>query len=184
MVRRQTARELLVDSFKELGRAHPLSEVTVQRIAENAGLSKRTFYNYFADKYDLITWLFESNAEAAYALLAEGESYRDFLLHVLDMFLDDAALYTNILRNATGFDSYVHMLCRANMRMVNRLLAERGVELTERDRFTIKFALDAGVYAAAEWVESGMVLDKEVFATWVSESLPAQVENILFVNDL
>ncbi|MGI6217437.1 MAG: TetR/AcrR family transcriptional regulator [Coriobacteriales bacterium] len=56
MVERMKTRELLVESLFELTEEIPLDKVTVKMITDNCHLTKRTFYNYFHDKFELVEY--------------------------------------------------------------------------------------------------------------------------------
>lgn len=71
MVKRLTTKELFAESLMELLEVQPLTKITVGSIAKNCGMSSRTFYNNFLDKYDLINWIYVHRIEAAYEELGE-----------------------------------------------------------------------------------------------------------------
>ena len=64
MVKKKTAKELLGESFEELLKSKSFEKITINEIAENCGVGRRTFYNNFIDKYDLATWLYIRQLEA------------------------------------------------------------------------------------------------------------------------
>lgn len=54
----------LVDAFKRLVMVKKISKITVADIADEAQLSKQTFYNHFLDKEDLVKWYCTSHLDA------------------------------------------------------------------------------------------------------------------------
>ena len=48
----------IAEAMKRLMRATPIEKITTDRILENAGVSRRSFYRYFKDKYDLLEWIY------------------------------------------------------------------------------------------------------------------------------
>lgn len=58
MEKKKSTKELLKESVIELVEKMPVNKVTVEMICENCGVSQRTFYNYFKDKYELISWVY------------------------------------------------------------------------------------------------------------------------------
>ncbi len=180
MAHRQTIEELIAESLRELGREVDFGDITVARIAENAGVSKRTFYNHFQDKYALVAWIFERNNEEALAAMSEGDTFRDFLKIVFDMFADDSAFYVNILRHSKGLDSYVRILAQSSERILNRYFQAKGKVLTDKERFTVRFAFAASMHAGVDWVEQGMPFSKETLAEWIADSLPSVVDELVF----
>ena len=48
----------IAEAMKRLMREMPIEKITTDRILENAGVSRRSFYRYFKDKYDLLEWIY------------------------------------------------------------------------------------------------------------------------------
>src|SRR5919197_3583520 len=55
---REEAEREILDAAAELLRERPLHEVTVSAIMEQTTLSRKSFYVYFRDRYELLTRLF------------------------------------------------------------------------------------------------------------------------------
>lgn len=59
MVRRNVEAKLsLAESFAELAEVMPLERITVNMVVDQLGKHRKTFYYHFADKNQLIVWLF------------------------------------------------------------------------------------------------------------------------------
>lgn len=69
MQRKMSTKERLMASFLELLEDKSLQDISVADIYTNAGVSKRSFYNHFSDKFDLMGY--------AYRVLVEQQWYRD-----------------------------------------------------------------------------------------------------------
>lgn len=69
MGRRLSTKEHIMEAFLKLLEGKNLMDISVSEIAELAGVSKRSFYNHFVDKYDLMGY--------AYRVLVERQWYRD-----------------------------------------------------------------------------------------------------------
>lgn len=48
----------IADAMKQLMRTTPIEKITINQILEKAGVSRRSFYRYFKDKYDLVEWIY------------------------------------------------------------------------------------------------------------------------------
>ena len=69
MGRRLSTKEHIMEAFLKLLEDKNLMDISVSEIAEPAGVSKRSFYNHFVDKYDLMGY--------AYRVLVEQQWYRE-----------------------------------------------------------------------------------------------------------
>lgn len=56
-IKKEITKELLVESFHELLLTHDFDKITIKMITDEAGVIRPTFYYYFQDKYDLLSWL-------------------------------------------------------------------------------------------------------------------------------
>ena len=56
MIERKSTKALILSSLYDLLRENPYEKVTVSAIVKNCGISQRTFYHHFKDKYDLMEW--------------------------------------------------------------------------------------------------------------------------------
>lgn len=48
----------IAEAMKQLMRSTPIEKITTDQILKNAGVSRRSFYRYFKDKYDLVEWIY------------------------------------------------------------------------------------------------------------------------------
>lgn len=79
----KTTKRDLSNSLKTLLLKKPLNKVTVEDIASDCGVSRMTFYYYFADIYDLVEWTCQEEARKA---LAENRTYNTWQVGFLDKF--------------------------------------------------------------------------------------------------
>ena len=77
--------ELFLDAARELMNTNA-TDFTVQEVVERSGQSLRTFYQYFAGKYELLLALFEESIEGAAARLEEVVATHDDPLDRLHIF--------------------------------------------------------------------------------------------------
>jgi probable dihydroxyacetone kinase regulator len=71
--KRELTRRLIASAFKTLVMQHPFEKITIKMIADEAGMIRPTFYNYFQDKYELAEWIFtEEIAKEVRLLLGRG----------------------------------------------------------------------------------------------------------------
>lgn len=88
MVKKKTAKELLGESFEELLKSKPFEKITINEIAENCGVGRRTFYNNFIDKYDLATWLYIRQLNA-FVEERDQAQLADFIRHSTEVVSKD-----------------------------------------------------------------------------------------------
>lgn len=53
-------KEILAEGLLKLCETTPLNTITIQQLLNQTGVSRQTFYNHFADKNDLIQYIYLS----------------------------------------------------------------------------------------------------------------------------
>ena len=60
MAQADIIRGILASSLKKSLEKESIEKVTIEQICEHATISRTSFYRYFQDKYELLTWIIES----------------------------------------------------------------------------------------------------------------------------
>lgn len=97
MVQRMSTKELFAESILELIQTTPLQKITVGAIASNCGMTSRSFYNHFLDKYDLVNWIFINQVEQAYAQLGATLTWKELLIHLIHIMEERKSFYKSVL---------------------------------------------------------------------------------------
>lgn len=120
MIAKKSSKELLRESAIELFSRNPVDRVTVNMLCENCGISQRTFYNHFRDKYDLISWVYTSVNEDLIARLGPEFTLHSSLAALVGDIIENSSFYANIIRY-TGQNSFrlsVYQPLRDTMRRI------------------------------------------------------------------
>ncbi len=118
----------IADAALDVLRQHGYEAMTIERVAEQAGISKGSVYNYFRNKQELVAYLFQRLIEPAVAeseqLMAEPLGASQKLEAMLRMWFD----YFSRHRSVFDFlfrDVAVRELCRTSWRSKNDLALGR-----------------------------------------------------------
>ena len=98
----EATRREFIQAFCEYYRERPIEKITVKEIAENAGYSRVTFYNYFNDPYDLLNQIeeeFISNFTKSISDNIEQDRLLDNFLYTFEKLINENEMYSQILLN-------------------------------------------------------------------------------------
>jgi probable dihydroxyacetone kinase regulator len=87
----------LAQSLKALMNTLPLERISVGDIVEQAGLGRNTFYYHFQDKYDLVNWIFETEAACLISKKVTKDNWNAYFKEIEDYFHANCAFYCNAL---------------------------------------------------------------------------------------
>ena len=99
----------LIESFKELAKRIPIEKITIQEIAEGAGVIRPTFYNHFQDKYQLLEYIFKSEVIMPVKPLIQNDMLDDAVVLIFVRMLEDKEFYGRVyrLQGQNSFESIV-----------------------------------------------------------------------------
>lgn len=152
---RKKTETLLCIAFMELLRKYPFPKITIQKIAQECGVNRQTFYYYFDNIYDLMTKAFE------YELIRESrvdedQSWEAVMERFLYWMKDNRIIIKNMLINVES--SYMRRaIYPVIMRSMNS--ACRPKQVTENKNedsndFVRHFLVIGITQYVLEWVES------------------------------
>ena len=165
-------RVILEAAVHEFSRV-PYSAASINQIIKEAGISRGSFYTYFADKDDLMQ----------YMLRGFRDSFQDKVIEALKKEEGNPfAVPVNLLKavmkkgeNGLGYKMYKNILSDLNMVNQNYLFGIRGVWLQDEDyqEFCRRFygGIDKNTYAIQEellpyFVDMAMVISMKALALY------------------
>ena len=163
----------LAAALKELMKDIPFAKITISNISDACGMSRKSFYYHFKDKYDLINWIFES--EYIIPLKSRMEQkYRsaDIECFVADerwalandmcrYFYENRSFYSKVLqiKDQNCFSDYFRDLLRPILSAhISTLSSDQSVI-----HFGTELCLDASILALERWIMQKDAMPPEEF---------------------
>ena len=94
----------IAEAMKKLLRVMPIEKITTDRILAKAGVSRRSFYRYFKDKYDLLQWIYNYDF-CRFVDVRPEKSIWDYYPDILRSLRADPAFYRRAF-TFTGQNSF------------------------------------------------------------------------------
>lgn len=181
----------LASAMKRLMEDHPFEKVGVSDICDACGVSRKTFYYHFQDKYQLAEWIF--NTEFIGMLQQTKLSDRwAFATAVCQYFYREKEFYAALLRydGQNSFRKYFQSFLFESLEKIilpedTKLMAmahQDGVRLDEVRDFCSQFLSDALLVSILRWLTEGARMPPEQFVArlkGVSDILLIRAEELL-----
>lgn len=186
MIVRQTTKELLAASLKDLAQFKPVDKITVKELAKNCGLTAPTFYNNFRDKYELMAWIYNREVEASLENFGRGDSFEDVVCKWMEIIVADKNFYLNLLKNAVGQNSFRYA---TNDHAIN-LIAERIKtrhnlsELPPNIFFCLKFFMRGVSELVNDWALGKCDVRRERWQNFLSRQCPRRSSRCFYEFEL
>ena len=187
MRKEQDTKEKIMESFRELARNNPIDKITVKQIAEKSGVTTQTFYNHFADKYDLVAWAYKERLDRIFDLYKKGKiDWKGFLFEYIGSYRKNSRYILNAFKNTHGHDSYaVNSADYLYIKMLKELKEKRKLDVVPKEISMICLMYVYGVTnIIAKWLMDGAVLTDEQMVNILYEGLPGKLRNYYYEDDM
>lgn len=159
----QLTKKAIMNSFILLLNKRPLDQITVTDIANQCGISRRTFYNYYQDIYQIPEELFSKETENILKDQSDHNSWEAWFLKIMGTAYEHKIavihLYNSVRREY--LERCVYNVTGRMMRDYIRRLAESSPCNQEDIDLLASFYTNAVVGMVLDWIKEGMREDPE-----------------------
>lgn len=172
-----TTRQSFANALIHLSEQQPINKMTVVDIAAEAGLSVRTFYNVFADKYDLVGWIYLSRLKRCYQEVeAAGGSYYDFQIGTMREMETIGCFYKNAFTNTHGRDSIREAMRTSSAEFFEEQARRMCPPPSDQFKFTMQF-FEMGISGSIiNYTMNNSEEPLETIALWITLAIPDDIK--------
>lgn len=162
------AKKAILMGLQQLLAEKRLDDITVQDILNASEVSRRTFYRYYRDKYDVITSYYVDNiAEHQRALTPE--TMREITKKTILFVMNHRAFFSRAVGQG-DVNSLDDTIFRCSLRFCELLRGE--AELSEEARFQAEFFAHGCVGIFRGWILAKEPVDADTLTDWLMAMLP------------
>lgn len=177
----QTTKRALAASLKKLLARRPLDKITVTDIAEDCEVNRQTFYYHFKDIYDLMEWIYTSEAARALGGKKTYATWQQGMLQIFSYVLENREFVLNTYHSVSR-EHLERYLYRETYELLIGVVEEKaaGMPVREADKaFIADFYKYAFVGLMLDWIRTGMKEDPAVLTERLSILLRGDVAGAL-----
>ncbi|MBQ3272770.1 MAG: TetR/AcrR family transcriptional regulator [Solobacterium sp.] len=173
-----TTRRMILDTFYQMVMESSFDEVSIQDLCRRCGISRRTFYNYYTDKYNLALTLWSLN----YLESRPADSHKSRY----EMFIDNLKLdyrHRYYYRKLLNDDKNNIMSSRLQRWLENFYLTLMADRFDRNDKASALFTRyhAAGVNSLIlSWLKEDSDISAEKLAEIISYNLPQELRDRIF----
>ncbi len=177
----QITKKALAASLKKLLFQKPLDKITIIDIVEDCEVNRQTFYYHFQDIYDLVEWMFLTEAAAALNGKKTYDTWQHGFLQVFEYALENKPLVINIYHSMSR-DQLERYLYDVTYNLLIGVVEEQADGLTVRDsdkKFIADFYKFAFVGLMLDWIKRGMKDDPKKIIDHLSVLIQGDIKRAL-----
>lgn len=185
MPKKVDVESMLAESLVALMKKVPIKDILVSDIVEHCNLSRRTFYNRFRDKYDLLEWVYKSHNLLCRRLFGEYISWYRFTLEMAKTVKANKDFYGPVFKELWLIEKLAAItredLVGAIRRNQDIRTVDRGDKKLRRIYFLTDFYAHAFVRKLADWVNYGFRETPAELLDLFFASVPDELRQLLAI---
>ncbi len=164
-------KRLLAKSLKNLMKTIPLHKISVKDVVNECSLNRQTFYYHFHDIYELVEWIYRTEAIES---ISEYKSYSTWLDGFYKIFLyieDNRRFCINTLNSLSRAHLDMYLFSVINellMGVINEISYGMNVKVEDKN-FMADFYTHAFAGLVIQWMKDGMIEDPKILIDRLKE---------------
>lgn len=181
MIRRLTTKELLAESIMELAYTMEIEKITIANITDNCGVSSRTFYNNFTDKYDLIQWVFIRHLDETYGKLGVELSWTELMVQLIEVMMQHETFYRKVFLDTSAPIGYMDAMVNHSLGLLKSYIHQQAPEMADDEflNFQIQMYLHSASTMTVKWFLEGQTVPLETVVRYMVDAMPNQLQEYL-----
>ena len=165
----------IADKMREIMKHKSIDKIRVTEICKSADIERPTFYYHFKDKYDLVAWMFCTDAYGTD--LTSVSSAAAGMNRMKQEILFYKRAYEDCSQNALW-----HYMLEYFVRRYTELVKEKlGADFLDTQlAYSIRFYCMGAVGMTQEWVLNDNITSAETVVQMMFNSMPENLHRILF----
>lgn len=183
--RKEDVHAALQESFKNLILKHSFDKITIKMITDGAGLIRPTFYNHYADKYEVLEQICYNDIFKGSEMLIESKMPYEAIFYMFSRIEQNKDFYMQAIK-VDGQNSFDEIISNNLTNMFKVLFNQYGEERRSKEKFSVNDVAEyysrGLTFIIKRWIEDGIdVSAKELskkYEILVTNSLDDIIHNL------
>lgn len=149
----------LQESFKNLILKHSFDKITIKMITDGAGLIRPTFYNHYADKYELLEEICYADIFKGSEMLIENKMPYEAIYYMFSSIENNKAFYIQAAK-VEGQNSFEEIINTNLIKIFKSLFNQYEAKSSGEDKFSYndiaEYYSRGLTFIILRWIEQGI----------------------------
>ncbi|BDR67623.1 TetR/AcrR family transcriptional regulator [Clostridium tetani] len=171
----------LANSLKKLMSIKPLDKITIKDITADCNVNRQTFYYHFQDIYDLLDWIYKTEAIDDISEYKTYKTWQKGFLMIFHYIIHNKEFCINSL-HSLGRDHLDNFLYKFTFDLIIEVVNEvsEGMDVLNEDKkFIANFYTYAFVNLVIMWMKNGMKESPEIIIEKLNTLIEGDIEKAL-----
>ena len=179
----EITKRALANSLKELTKNNSLEKITIKDISEHCGVNRQTFYYHFHDKFDLINWIYYSEAVESISDYSNYDHWSKAIHKIFIYLSNNKTFYIKALKmdGQNSFSNYLFNITHEIIKkVVDDTVQTQEMNVTEKEKnFVADFYTHALTGLTVQWIKDGLQETPESLTERIRDMIDGSVINTL-----
>lgn len=167
-------KQILAENLKVLMSTKPIDKITVVELVELSSVNRQTFYYHFQDIYDLLGYIYRSEAIDTIDAFRSLKTWKDGLNYIFKYVSDNRGFCINTYRSLAR-EHMEEFLSEIIFQLLKPVFEEINPDLNEDEElFILNFYTSALIGVLFSWLKSGLKEDYKIIVNRLSLLLDGQ----------
>lgn len=165
---------VIQETYREMVQAMPFDKITVTELCRRANVSRKTFYEHYEDRDDLLKRIMYQDltrdTESLKPLFANADAQLSAPLLMEQMYqriYDNRAFYEALVTRG-GAQHFTTTAMRCFIELHEKLSQREGGRPSTRRTYGCRFGAGANAAVIVQWIRDGMETTPHELAQWMS----------------
>ncbi|MBR5914316.1 MAG: TetR/AcrR family transcriptional regulator C-terminal domain-containing protein [Selenomonadaceae bacterium] len=180
-----STKDIFAQSLKKLSNKKSFKKISVKDIVNDCGLSKTSFYNHFRDKYDLIAWIYSTDAEKIMRKVDyKNYVWKNTLADWIIYSIENKNFLKNLILNTSGQDSFINYVANVNIKIMSDYIkrSQKIENLPTDIEISVKVYCYGTVCTLCEMILKDFPIPTEDFIKFLENALPEPLKKFLYLS--
>lgn len=154
----QYTKKALAEALKAALQTKPLNKITVKELVEMCQINRQTFYYHFQDIYDLLGWIYQTEAIDSIRYKKSYDTWQQGLLQIFEYIQENKELCINTYRSLAR-DHLERFLDEVLNDLLGNVVEEIATDISvtqKQKEFITRFYSYAFAGTLLDWLKQGL----------------------------
>ncbi len=173
-------KQIIIDAAFKLFETKDFEHISIQQILDEAHVSRKTFYKYFYDKYELMHMYYSNYVEENILKYFDGSNWCETQALFFDFAREKSQFFMNVydIKGQEDFWSYVYNYTYDFYKKI-KLKNNHQKELSEIEHYTIHAIVNAEVSVLKAYIRDKSKLPSLEISRLLCELIPYEYQNYI-----
>ena len=173
MQKQNKTRLQIVDALDGLLKQDSIEHIKVTQICQQVGISRTTFYSYFSDVFEVVTWMWDYVMEDALYAVGKTVNYSEGHTRSFYALLEHLEFFRNAFKSKAYYGAFEYGSRKVKEVLISNAEENLGRPFTREELLHIDFRSYGAAAITRQWVIDGAIETPEEMSEIIRAGTPA-----------